>query len=195
MYDEKLVLENVNLIYLVLKRLGLYNKHEEYFDLGMIGLVKGAKSFNKDLGYNPSTYLYRCIYNEIAYHLRKKELKTISIDNSINDEQTFENVIPDKKTVESDFFTNLDSIIIKEAISKLPTKEQMIINVTFGLNGYDEKEITQYEMAEMIGISQAQISRLKTKALKQLKIELERTLYGKEIRDNKERNRWLYIKI
>ena len=74
MYDEKLVLDNVNLIYLVLKKLGLYNNHEEYFDLGMIGLVKGAKTFNKELGYNASTYLYRCIYNEIYCHLRKKEI-------------------------------------------------------------------------------------------------------------------------
>lgn len=189
MYDEKLVLDNVNLIYLVLKRLGLYNNHEEYFDLGMIGLVKGAKSFNKDLGYNPSTYLYRCIYNEITYYLRKKEINTISIDNSIDEEHTFEDIIPDKKTVESDYFSNFDSILIREAIEKLSPKEQLIINVTFGLNGFDEKEITQYEMAKMLRISQAQISRLKTKALKQLKIELERTLYGKEVRDNKERNR------
>lgn len=189
MYDEKLVLDNVNLIYLVLKRLDLYDDHEEYFDLGMIGLVKGAKSFNKKLGYNPSTYLYRCIYNEIAYYLRRKELKTISINNSIDEEHTFEDIIPDKKTVESDYFSHLDSILIKEAIKKLTPKEQLIINVTFGLNGYDEKEITQNKMAEILELSQAQISRLKSKALNQLRIELERTLYGKEVRDNKERNR------
>jgi RNA polymerase sigma factor (sigma-70 family) len=187
MYDEKLVLDNVNLIYLVIKKLGLYHKQEEYFDLGMIGLVKGAKNFNKDKGYAPSTYLYRCIYNEISHYLYKKELKMVSIDSNINDEQTFEDIIPDKKTVESDFFANLDSIIIKEAINKLPEREQLIINMTFELNGY--KKTTQKTMSEVLNISQSYIPKLKTKALNQLRIELERTLYGKEVRDNKERNR------
>ena len=62
---EKLILDNINLIYMVLKRYNLYNQLDEYYDIGMIGLVKGANSFSEDKGYKVSTYLTSCITYEI----------------------------------------------------------------------------------------------------------------------------------
>ena len=52
---EKLILDNINLIYMVLKRYNLYNQLDEYYDIGMIGLVKGANTFSEDKGYKVST--------------------------------------------------------------------------------------------------------------------------------------------
>ena len=173
MYDEKLVLDNINLIYVVLKRLKLYHKCDEYFDVGMIGLVKGAKTFNKKLGYSPSTYLYRCIYNEIGTELRKKKLDTISLNNPIDELHTFEDIISDGKTAENKYFLETDNIIIDEALKKLSKKEQIIIKTTFG---FYKRQLSQKELAEMFGISQPQISRIRTKALKKLKIILERNM-------------------
>lgn len=170
MYDERLVLDNIKLIYAVLKKLKVYHKCDEYFDVGMIGLVKGAKSFNKDLGYSPTTYLYKCIYNEIVKEFKKKEISTISLDKPIDDLHTFEDIIPDKKTTESDYFSRTDNIIINETIKELTPKEQMIIYNTFG---FFEKKMTQQELGEKLGVCQARISRIKTSALKKLKIKLE----------------------
>ena len=58
---EKLILDNINLIYMVLKRYNLYNQLDEYYDIGMIGLVKGANTYSGDKGYKASTYLTSCI--------------------------------------------------------------------------------------------------------------------------------------
>ena len=54
---EKLILDNINLIYMVLKKYNLYNQLDEYYDIGMIGLVKGANTYSGDKGYKTSTYL------------------------------------------------------------------------------------------------------------------------------------------
>lgn len=173
MYDEKLVLDNINLIYLVLKRLKVYHKCDEYFDIGMIGLVKGAKSFNKDLGYSPTTYLYKCIYNEIVMEFRKKEISTISLNNPIDELHTFEDILSDEKTAESDYFLGYDNIIIDEAIKQLTKKEQIIIKSTFG---FYKKQLSQTELAKLFGITQPQVSRIRKAALKKLKIILERNM-------------------
>ena len=55
------------------------------------------------------------------------------------------------------------TLTIKEAIKKLTEREQLIINLRF-FDGY-----TQVEVADEIGISQAQVSRLEKNALKHLK--------------------------
>lgn len=57
----------------------------------------------------------------------------------------------------------LQSIAIKEAINKLNKRERHILNLRF----YEGK--TQMEVAEEIGISQAQVSRLEKNALRQMR--------------------------
>ncbi len=57
----------------------------------------------------------------------------------------------------------LQEIMIKEAISKLNKRERHILNLRF----YEGK--TQMEVAEEIGISQAQVSRLEKNALRQMR--------------------------
>ena len=170
MYDEKLVLDNINLIYLVLKRLKLYHEQEEYFDIGMIGLVRGATTFNKELGYSPTTYLYKCIYNEILKEINKKKLETTSLDKLVDEVHTLKDIIPDKKTLESDYFLGVDNIIINEALKELTEKEQTVIKFTFGLNGI---QMTQRELARILGVTPTSIGRTKKRALRKLKIKLE----------------------
>ncbi|WP_317921203.1 RNA polymerase sporulation sigma factor SigG [Tepidimicrobium xylanilyticum] len=57
----------------------------------------------------------------------------------------------------------LQGIAIKDAINKLNKREKLILNLRF----YEGK--TQMEVAEEIGISQAQVSRLEKNALKQMR--------------------------
>ena len=57
----------------------------------------------------------------------------------------------------------LENISIKEAMKKLSDREKLILNLRF-FNGR-----TQMEVAEEIGISQAQVSRLEKTALKHMR--------------------------
>ena len=64
--------------------------------------------------------------------------------------------------------------LLKEAISKLSEREKTIINLRFGLDASMNREMTQKEVAELLGISQSYISRLEKKIMKQLKKEISR---------------------
>ena len=64
--------------------------------------------------------------------------------------------------------------LLLKAIDKLTEREKTIINLRFGLSSPDEKELTQKEVADLLGISQSYISRLEKKIMKRLKKELIR---------------------
>ena len=168
--------DNINLIYLVLKQLNIYNKDgiDEYFDVGMLGLVKGLKTYTKSKG-AISTYLVNCIKNEILMEMRNQKavkrnngVKPISINTPTTDNLTIED------TIKSDF-DMLEYEIKNERIKelgvaintlKLPEK-RVIIDIYF-------KDKTQLEIAEEIGVRQSYISRIKTKAIRKLRTWFEK---------------------
>lgn len=171
---DELVLRNVNLIYSALKRLGLYNRCDEFFDVGMIGLIKGANKYDKSLGYSESTYLYRCIYNALLMEIRKKssgrripDYKTTSLSSVIEDNITLEDIIPDDLDIEEDLVKKEQINQLMNEVSNLSKDEQRVINYTFGINGYDE--MRQTDIADLMELSQAQVSRIKNRALKKLR--------------------------
>lgn len=64
--------------------------------------------------------------------------------------------------------------LLLKAIDKLTEREKTIINLRFGLGSPDGQEMTQKEVADLLGISQSYISRLEKKIMKRLKKELLR---------------------
>ena len=62
---------------------------------------------------------------------------------------------------------------MQRVISKLDSREQLIMQLRFGLAGNEEK--TQKEVADMMGISQSYISRIEKKILSKLRKKLEKT--------------------
>ena len=60
----------------------------------------------------------------------------------------------------------LENIVLREAMNKLSERERTIINMRY----YNNK--TQMEIAEEIGISQAQVSRLEKGALERIRKQL-----------------------
>lgn len=168
--------DNLNLIYFVLKQLNMYNKDgiDEYFDVGMLGLVKGLKTYTESKG-AVSTYLVKCIRNEIVIELRNQKankrnngVKPISINTPTTDNLTIED------TIKSDF-DMLESIIKKERIKELgvaintlkPIEKHVIIDIYFNNK-------TQLEIAEEIGVRQSYISRIKSKAIRKLRAWFEK---------------------
>lgn len=177
MSEEEIIINNAKLIYKILKRLNLYSKKDEFYDLGMIGLVKGAKSYDPSLGYAMSTYLYKCIYNEIIMSFRKinsgreiPENAIIPLTTSIGDNLTLADTIQSNIDIENELIRKKEFEILHKEISKLSNKERLVIHLYFGLNNC--KKLKQKEIANILGIKQAQVSRIKNLALKKLRKEL-----------------------
>ena len=174
---EKLILDNINLIYMVLKRYNLYNELDEYYDVGMIGLVKGANNFDESKGYKPSTYLTSCITYEILNYKRKQSMQkrgngiqNISLYTQINDngkELYLLDIIPSKENIEDNIIKKEKIELIYKKILELNERDKLIICSTYGLLGY--KGLTQNQIAENTNITQGHISRIIKKFIKECK--------------------------
>ena len=152
---------------------------EDLVSIGTIGLIKAINSYKSDKNIKLATYASRCIENEILMYIRKSANRhaEISIDEPLNtdwdgNELLLSDILgTDDDEVYKSIEEKEDKIIIAEAVSKLNKREQQIVNMRFGLNGYKEK--TQKEVADELGISQSYISRLEKKIMKRLKKEIE----------------------
>lgn len=153
---------------------------EDLISIGTIGLIKAVNSFNPDKNIKLATYASRCIENEILMVLRKtNRLKLeVSFDEPLNsDMDGNELLLSDVLGTEPDLISrDLDSRIEKEmlynAIHTLNSREKDIVNLRYGLGS--EKEHTQKEVADMMGISQSYISRLEKRIIEKLKNELRK---------------------
>ncbi len=152
---------------------------EDIISIGTIGLIKGINSFNGKKGTKLSTYIARCIENEILMYLRssKKLQQEVSLNETIGQDKEG-NEIAFIDVIENNNVSIEDEIDLKLKIKKLYAKmaevlhgrEKMIIEMRFGLNGKDVK--TQNEIAEMLGISRSYVSRIEAKAISKLSKEM-----------------------
>ncbi len=155
---------------------------EDLTSIGTIGLIKAINTYNTSLNIKLATYASRCIENEILMFLRKNSRirSEVSIDEPLNvDWDGNELLLSDILGTESDLIQkNLDDEIDREllvsAMTKLSRREKRIMEMRFGLNNQREK--TQKEVADMLGISQSYISRLEKRILGRLKKEISRML-------------------
>lgn len=151
---------------------------EDLISIGTIGLIKAINTFKADKNIKLATYASRCIENEILMHIRKNtNTRTeISIDEPLNvDWDGNELLLSDILGSEDDGVSyNIERREEREAVrrtvSSLGKREQLIINLRYGLNG--QKEMTQKEVADLLGISQSYISRLEKKILNQMREEM-----------------------
>ena len=151
---------------------------EDLVSVGTIGLIKAVNSFAPEKNIKLATYASRCIENEILMYLRRTaRLKTeVSFDEPLNtDFEGNELLLSDvlgtsADTVYGDIEANAEKEQLKEALKKLSERERKIMFLRFGLGGGEE--MTQKDVADMLGISQSYISRLEKKIILRLKKEL-----------------------
>ena len=151
---------------------------EDLISIGTIGLIKAVNSFDPEKNIKLATYASRCIENEILMVLRKtNRLKTeVSFDEPLNtDWDGNELLLSDILGTEPDLVSkDLDASIEKQmlhhAIDRLSEKEKTIVGLRYGLG--NDKEHTQKEVADMMGISQSYISRLEKRIIGKLREEL-----------------------
>ena len=153
--------------------------------IGTIGLIKSINTFNPEKNIKLATYASCCIENEILMYLRRnnKTKLEVSIDEPLNvdwdgNELLLSDILgTDEDVIYKDIENEVERKLLLKAIDKLSDREKTIIQLRFGLGNGSGKEMTQKEVAEMLGISQSYISRLEKKIMKRLKKELIRDSY------------------
>ena len=155
---------------------------EDLISIGTIGLIKAVGTFRADKNIKLATYSSRCIETEILMHIRKisGQKTEVSLDEPINtdwdgNELLLSDVLgTDGDTVMRPMEDDVDKQLLRDALSRLPEREQQIVTMRFGLGGRKEK--TQKEVAELMGISQSYISRLEKRIMLRLRREISRQI-------------------
>ena len=149
MQARKILIEhNLRLVaHIIKKYYGKQGEQDDLVSIGTIGLIKAIDTFNPEQNIRLSSYASRCIENEILMHFRaaKKTAQDISLN----------------ETIDTGGYIN----------DELTEREKTIIVLRYGLNG--REPMTQKNVAKRLGISRSYVSRLETKALKQLRKRFE----------------------
>ena len=155
---------------------------EDLISIGTIGLIKAINTFKADKNIKLATYASRCIENEILMYLRRnnKTRMEVSIDEPLNvDWDGNELLLSDIQGTDEDVIyrgleDETEKELLKMAIDRLSPRERRIVELRYGLENEEGEEMTQKEVADLLGISQSYISRLEKKIMKRLKKEIVR---------------------
>ena len=148
---------------------------DDLVSIGTIGLIKGIDSFNPEKNVRVVTYVSRCIENEILMYIRstKKSIGDIFLQDPVGHDfdgneitvmdviRSEENPVPDEVGQRIEM-----ADIIDKMEDVLDERELLILKMRYGL--YSGEEITQREIADMLGISRSYVSRIEKKALKKI---------------------------
>ena len=172
---NKLIEHNLRLVVFLAKKYENTNIDlEDLVSIGTIGLIKGVNTYKLDKNIKLATYASRCIDNEILMYLRKTKRRRseVSFEDSLSfDAEGNELHLEDVLGTESDIVTRgledeTNKELLKSEIDKLNDRDREIIELRYGLNG--KEELTQKEVADLLGISQSYISRIEKKVIKRL---------------------------
>ena len=152
---------------------------EDMISIGTIGLMKAINTFKIGKNIKLATYASRCIENEILMQLRRiTKLKSeVSIDEPLNKDSEGNELLlsdilgTDENITSKRIEDEVDKKLLKIAIEHLNGREKYIMKLRFGIDG-DNKEKTQKEVADMMGISQSYISRLEKKIMNKMKKDI-----------------------
>ena len=180
---QTLVEHNLRLVVYIARRFeNTGTSLEDLISIGTIGLMKAIGTYRMEKNIKLATYASRCIENEILMHIRKisNQKAEVSLDEPINqhgdgNELLLSDILG---TGEDEIFAPLeaaaDLTALRQALEELPGRERELIGMRYGLDG--QKELTQKEIAQKLGISQSYISRLEKKILGKLRREFQRQM-------------------
>ena len=176
----KLIEHNLRLVVYIAKRfentgVGI----EELISIGSVGLMKAVSTFNTEKNIKLATYASRCIENEILMFIRKNSSRhrEVSFDEPLSvDYDGNELLLSDVLGAESDSVSKRieeeeERSALASAIAELDERERVIIELRYGLGA--GPELTQKEVADLLGISQSYISRLEKKIMASLRKKIE----------------------
>ena len=169
-----LIEHNLRLVaHIVKKYQANVEEAEDLLSIGTIGLIKAVVTFNPGKNVRLGTYASRCIENEILMYLRRnsKTKMEVSIDEPLNvdwdgNELLLSDILgTDEDVIYRDLEDETEKQLLLSAISRLTPREQQIVELRYGLQNEEGTEMTQKEVADLMGISQSYISRLEKKIM------------------------------
>ncbi len=178
---ERLIEHNLRLVVYIARRFENTGVNlEDLISIGTIGLIKAIGTYRRDKNIRLATYASRCIENEILMHIRKiaGQKTEVSLEEPINmDGEGNELLLSDILGTDEDVVfrgleEDVDLMLLRQALAKLPPREKDIVTMRFGLEG--RRELTQKEVAQRMGISQSYISRLEKRIMLRLRKEIGR---------------------
>ncbi len=178
---EELITHNLRLVVYIAKKFEAVGAGvEDLISIGTIGLIKAVNTFRPEKNIKLATYASRCIENEILMYMRKTNpLKTeVSIDEPLNidwdgNELLLSDVLGSEPDLINRGIENEDEIsTLRVLVQNLQPREKLIMEMRFGMSGYEEH--TQKQVADLLGISQSYISRLEKRIIERLKRDLEK---------------------
>ena len=174
-----LIEHNLRLVVYIARRFeGANAGLEDLISIGTVGLIKAINTFRADKNIKLATYASRCIENEILMYIRKRSnaKNEISIDEPLNvdwdgNELLLGDVLgSDEENVSDTLVQEEERMSLRRAVASLPERERLIVELRFGFRG--ERELTQKEVADLLGISQSYISRLEKKIICELREQM-----------------------
>ena len=172
---NKLIEHNLRLVAHIVKKFdqGSFDQYD-LISIGTIGLIKGVDSYNKDKNIKLTTYVAKCIENEILmfYRSSKKYQNTVSLNDSIGYDKdgnkiTLIDVLKDdRKSLDDEVYLRENIALVSKYLSKLNKREKEIIVKRYGLN--NRKEMTQKDIAKELKISRSYVSRIEKRAISKI---------------------------
>ena len=176
---QLLIEHNLRLVaHIIKKHYSGARDQEDLVSIGTIGLIKAVDTFDANKG-RLATYASRCIENEIRMHFRaaKKIEREVSLSEPIDTDGegrplTLMDVLAEEDTLPQDLERRLDLQVLRRYVDEcLDPRQREIISMRYGLEG---EPLTQWQVAEKLGISRSYVSRLETRALNSLRRRYER---------------------
>ena len=174
-----LVEHNLRLVVYIAKRFeNTGTGIEDLISIGTVGLIKAINTFRPDKSIKLATYASRCIENEILMYIRKHSGQRceVSFDEPLNtdwdgNELLLSDVLgSDEDSVSYELELREERRVVRAAVADLDPRERELIELRYGLRGGNE--LTQKEVADLLGISQSYISRLEKRILARLRDEI-----------------------
>ncbi|MCD8326254.1 MAG: sigma-70 family RNA polymerase sigma factor [Lachnospiraceae bacterium] len=193
---QTLIEHNLRLVVYIAKRFDNTGVGvEDLISIGTIGLLKSINTYKSDKNIKLATYASRCIENEILMYLRRtsKNKAEVSIDEPLNTDFDGNELLlgdilgTDEDVISQNLEREAEHNLLCRSIERLSTREKTIVCLRFGLRLEPEKggkeavypveegkEMTQKEVAALLGISQSYISRLEKKIMLRLRKEMQK---------------------
>lgn len=174
---DELIINNIRLVRYVIHKMNLHHRADEYYDAGLIGLVKAANKFNPDKGIKFSSFAVTCIRNEILIEIRKEyPERPISLDITVSvngydnkNELTLLDMIPDSFNMEEYIIEKEKYDVMNKALLALTDRELTIFKLYYGRH-----DMTQKEIAMLLGTTQSNMSRIMKNIIKKLRKEVSK---------------------
>ncbi len=151
---------------------------EDLISIGTIGLIKAINTFRSDKNIKLATYASRCIENEILMYIRKRSNarcemsidEPLNVDWDGNELLLSDTLCSEEENISDEIQSFEERKLIREAVMRLDERERIIIEMRYGLG--ENREMTQKEVADALGISQSYISRLEKRIIGRLREEI-----------------------